>query len=403
MKHRRASDSGRGRGPIRLTNDASSLSDGIALVLFPLVGMAVAGPVGVAALITSVALPWILVTVPAGYVADHFRRSTSWRIVAVVRVVAAALLCTGLVAGSESLAVFIASAFLFGLCDVVGQVVKQALVREVFANKGWAALNADLGFGAQLFGGVVGPAAVALLAGAELWIVASIGLAAALVGLICSARIPRSSTRHRNLAFAPVMRASLVGFRTLANDVVLIVIAVLGLVSTTSWFVWQVVFASWAVAGTGAGLTASGYSLMITLMGVGGLLGAKMVRWTVKRLSGASLLVVALALWFPWFGIPAVTANTVWLGVSVFVGGLAGVAWNIASMNARLAVVSPDEAGRVTAAHRLISRAGRPLGALLGGLLLSLRVDPTWIFAVLAAVILVLVLVGYYSLRAHPA
>jgi len=374
--------------PLIVSNAATSLVEGVLLVLFPIIGLNVAGATGVSVLATAAALPWVLLAVPVGYIVDHFRRSTVLMWSNVCRAAALLGLIILMALGNHALLVLAVFAFFLWSCEVLGQVVRQSLVPEYVVRSEISSASADLALGAQLCGGFIGPAVGGFLGGVNPILALFLGLLGALVGLVVALFVPRSADAIAAKGFKAVVRASTVGFAVLFRDRALVVLSIVGFFATITWFSWQVAFPVWAVGAHGV-FTKTIYGLLLSSLAVGGIVGARVLKMLLRRFKPSSLLVASLAAWAIWFGLPALLPT--WWGVllALLVGGAAGTAWNVLSISTRQSMVDVKVLGRVGASYRLITRSGRPLGSAAGGLLLAGFAPPP-LFVGFAAFVLLL-------------
>ena len=134
-----------------------------------------------------------------------------------------------------------------------------------------------------------------------------------------------------------------------------------------------------------------GYGLLISVIGVGGLVGALVSPRIVKRIGpGNTLRVVvggsAVLTWV--FG----GLSDVWVAAVVMVlYGFLITGWNVVSVSLRQSLTPDELRGRVSGSARLLAWGTQPLGALLGGILgtvYGLRA-PFFVGAVAYAVMLV--------------
>lgn len=135
-----------------------------------------------------------------------------------------------------------------------------------------------------------------------------------------------------------------------------------------------------------------GYGLLLSAIGVGGLVGALVSPTVVRAIGpgntlryvvGSSAILTAI---FPFL-------NDVWpAGAVMLVFGLTTTGWNVVSVSLRQRLTPDQIRARVAGAARLLAWGTQPLGALLGGFLgatLGLR-SPFWVAAVTDAAMLAL-------------
>lgn len=380
------------------SNAFTSLAEGVLLVIFPLIGLKIGGPQTLALLIAAGSIPWIVWVLPSGYIADHFRRSSSLIVVNVARLVSVACVSALLFFEVRDAFPFVACAFITGSCEALGQVIRQSLVPELVERKEIPSSNSDLAIGAQFLGAGVGPALGGFLWSFDSMFAMVPCVIGCILGLVFSWRVPRSRAFQREGGVRPILIASIVGFGIMLRDRSLLILSLIGFFATAAWFVWQVVFAVWALDPDEFGANEAQYGLLISMMAFGGVAGGWLLKLLLAHVPIGSLLVGSLAAWLVWFGAPGVSSNPWLVCISLVVGGAAGTAWNVLSISIRQSMVDMEVLGRVTAVYRMFTRSGRPLGSAVGGWLLLVG-DPSAIFVGLSGFMLVLSLATFIFVR----
>lgn len=135
-----------------------------------------------------------------------------------------------------------------------------------------------------------------------------------------------------------------------------------------------------------------GYGLLLSAIGVGGLIGAMVSPRIVRRIGPGNTLryvVISGALLtgiFPFLSEPWAA------GAVMFLFGLTTTGWNVVSVSLRQRLTPDELRARVAGAARLLAWGTQPIGALLGGFLGSVLglFSPFWVAAVAYAATLVL-------------
>lgn len=120
------------------------------------------------------------------------------------------------------------------------------------------------------------------------------------------------------------------------------------------------------------GLGAAELGVAFSLGSTGVLVAAISAGWISRRL-GLGRTLVAMALMFSAAGLPLVVAPpelSIQAAVAmVWLGGFAGVVWNVNQVSLRQAITPPELLGRMNATMRFIVWGTIPVGTLLGGAL----------------------------------
>jgi MFS family permease len=131
------------------------------------------------------------------------------------------------------------------------------------------------------------------------------------------------------------------------------------------WASWGAVLVLYAVKPGPMGLDEFEYSLLLTAMAVGGLLGSMLCERIQKKLGTRNALALDFLGTILLVGIPALTTNAWAVGMAAFLAGLGASVWVILVASIRQRVVPNALLGRVYAASRFISWGVGPLGAAL--------------------------------------
>lgn len=341
----------------------------IALAAAPLVAVLVLGATAsqVGWLQFMLTLPFLLVAIPAGLLADRMRRQKLMACAETVRAVSLAALVVLLTTEKltlQSLAVL----GLIGVCGtVVFTVTAPALVPSIVPVSLFGRANSRLELaGTSAF--VAGPAVGGVLVG---WTGASIafGLATCLsiwaTVLLRRVREPvRKPVRGRH-PFRNIYEGASFVFR---NEYLAPVFAT-QFIFNAAFFALMAIFVPYAVQNLR--LSASETGIVLSFLGVGMLSGAFMapkvltaIRFGQVILIGpvcglvASLLMVA-TLWLPSFWIAA---------MSFYLFGIGPTLWVISTNTLRQAITPDALLGRVSAIN-VVARGARPIGAGIAALI----------------------------------
>ena len=350
------------------SNLAAQSAEQIGLAAAPLVAVLAlgAGARETGFLQTAATLPFMLLAIPAGVLADRMPRrrlmasAEAVRALALVGTLAAASL------GLLSLPLLALLAFV-GACGTVAySVAAPALVPALVPPAGLAAANARLEL-ARTVAFMGGPA----LAGALVaWATAAtaFGVAGALsvgaVFLLAGLREPARAPAEAGHPLRDLREGAAFTFR----HALLLPILITQFVFNTAFFVLQAVYVPYAVHRLG--LSASGVGITLAIYGVGMVVGALLAGRAIRALPFGVVIVIG-----PIAGLAAalVMVSTLWMptpalaGLSFFLIGVGPIMWTISTTTLRQMVTPSLLLGRVSAIN-IAMYGSRPLGAAIGAL-----------------------------------
>ncbi|MBI0434030.1 MFS transporter [Roseomonas sp. KE0001] len=356
------------------SNLAAQAAEQVALAAAPLLAVLAlgAGAAGAGWLQAAQTLPFLLLSLPAGLLADSTSRRRLMLGAELLRAASLLGILALLLGGGLSLPWLAALGFLGATGTVAYSVAAPALLpalvargRLAEANR-WLELARSTAFaagpalGGALLGGLGGAAAFALAAGLSLL------AARAKAGLPDPAPAP-----------AP-RRTALAGLREGAGFVLghplLRPVLVTAVVFNTAWFLLLAVYAAYAVERLG--LSAAGTGVTLGLYGAGMVAGAALAPPLLRRLPFGRLVAVgpcagllAALLMLASLGAPHGAPGAALAGASLFLFGAGPILWTIATTTLRQAVTPDRLLGRVSAVVMTATFGARPLGAALGALL----------------------------------
>ena len=350
------------------SNLAAQSAEQIGLAAAPLVAVlalgAGAGETGF--LQTAATLPFLLLAIPAGVLADRMPRRRLMAAAEAVRATALVATLALAASGRLSLARLALLAFV-GACGTVAySVAAPALVPALVPPAGLAAANARLEL-ARTVAFVGGPALGGALvgwtgAGAAFGVAAGLSIAA--VFLLAGLREPPRAPAPPRRTLEDLREGSSFVFR----HRLLLPILITQFVFNTAFFVLQAVYVPYAVHRLG--LSASGVGVTLAVYGVGMVVGALLAGRLIAALPFGVVIVIG-----PLFGLAAalVMVSTIWMpvpalaGLSFFLIGVGPILWTIGTTTLRQMVTPSLLLGRVSAIN-IATYGSRPLGAAVGAL-----------------------------------
>jgi MFS family permease len=177
------------------------------------------------------------------------------------------------------------------------------------------------------------------------------------------------------------------GLRHVASDPLLRATVLLGF--TASFLAFPLITYLPVIAGNVLGTGASGYSLLLTSVGLGAIVGAVGAAQRGHAPGRGRLMLLAFAL-FGAVTIGASLSRRQWLTMTLLVGSGLFLTTAFSTLNSLVQEMAPDALrGRVLSIFGLAFRGGGPLGSLLAGALVRWAGAPT-IMAVFSALLLLI-------------
>jgi MFS family permease len=354
----------------------SQLGSQVSLVVLPLIAAVTLGAsafqVGLLAALET--LPYLLVSLPAGMLADRVERRRLLITADVGRALVLLAIPGAYLAGVLSMPLLLAVALLNGTLSVVFDVAYQSylphLVPEdelVDANQRLEMSNA----GAQVAGP---PAAGLIMAGIGAPVAVLLDAGSYLVSALAVLRSPRfRRPMARPIEPAGMAERMLSGMRHVRGDAVMRDLAISTAtfnLASSSIFAVLVVFATRDV-----GIDPAGFGLLMGLGNVGFLVGAAAVGRVTARIGSGQALFLG-----SWLGALAMILLPMASGplaagallLARFTGAMAASIFNVNAYAVRQARVPDAILGRVNATFRLLDWGTVPIGALMGGTIGSL-------------------------------
>lgn len=349
------------------SNLFAQFSEQMALAAAPLAAVLLlaAGPAETGWLQMAQTLPFLLLSIPAGLVADRASRRglmVSSEMLRALSLVATLLL---MLSGLLSLPLLAVMGFVGAIGTVCYNVAAPALIPAIVpraqladANR-WMELARSLAYsGGPAIGG-----AIVAWTGASLAYVAATSLSLLSVVLLAGLGDHHQPSSPKRKLLQDLAE----GARFLAGHALLRPILVTAIVFNTAWFVLQAVYVAYAIQTLG--LTATGVGITLGIYGAGMMIGAFAAPAIVRNIPFGVMIALG-----PLGGLTAaaVMLSTIWVpsgllaGLSFFLFGAGPVLWSIATLTLRQAVTPNAMLGRVSAFITTATFGARPIGAALG-------------------------------------
>jgi predicted MFS family arabinose efflux permease len=350
------------------SNLAAQSAEQLSLAAVPLVAVLMlgAGPGEIGTLAAVQTLPFLLLAIPLGLLADRVSRRTLMVVAEALRAASLFALLAMVVSGRLSIAALAALGFLGAMGTVAFSVAAPALVPALVPRELLARANGRIEL-ARSAAYAAGPAlAGALVAwtGAPSAFVLAAVLSAAAVLLLWRIREPArtpSPPRHPMLEIKD--GAQFVWRHEFLRPMVLT-----GVAWNVSWFVLQAAYVPYAVHTLG--LSAQGVGVTLGCYGAGMVTGALMAAGLVARMPfgraiqlGPAVSVFAAGAMLATLLLPSGALAA----LSFFLFGAGPIVWTITSTTLRQNITPSAMLGRVSSVFLAVNAGARPLGAALGG------------------------------------
>ncbi|GAA0006597.1 MFS transporter [Bradyrhizobium diazoefficiens] len=351
------------------SNLAAQSAEQIALAAAPIVAVLTLGVAeGQTGLLQmALTLPFVLFAIPAGLLADRISRRALMAGAEALRAAAlAAIVLLLLALGALNLPLLALLGFAAVCGTVVYSVAAPALVPSLVSSDLLPAANARIEL-ARTIAFASGPALGGALVG---WWGASLafGFAAALsaiaVVLLSGIYEPARTPAPRRHPFQDIREGAAFVF----HHPLLRPVFITQFIFNTGWFLQIAVFVPYAVRHLG--LTAAGVGTVLTMYGVGMVIGALLATRVMQRVAFGTVVGLGPVTGFAASLVMALTVlvPSPWLAaLSFFLLGVGPILWVISTTTLRQSVTPPRLLGRVSAIN-IMSYGARPLGSALGAI-----------------------------------
>ena len=350
------------------SNLLAQSAEQLSLAAVPIVAVLLlqAGPGEIGLLASIQSLPFLLLSMPLGLLADRTSRTRLMALAETLRALALLLLLALIVTGNVSITALAIIGFMAAVGTVAFSVAAPSLVPALVQVEGLAQANGRLEL-ARSAAFAAGPA----LAGA---LIAWTGASAAFVlsgmlsvaAVLCLRGIAEPA-RAAMPARHPLLELQ-DGAKWVWQSDLLRPMMFCSIAWNISWFMLQAAYVPYAIHDLG--LDASGVGITLALYGVGMIVGALLAPRVVRALPFGQAILLG-----PYFSVLAAVTMALtllwpqgWLaGLSYFFFGAGPIIWTITSTTLRQTVTPRAMIGRVTSINIVVSTGARPLGAALGG------------------------------------
>ncbi|WP_063750793.1 MFS transporter [Paraburkholderia nodosa] len=349
---------------------AAQFSEQMAIAVIPIVAVVALGATAQqsASLQAINTLPFLLLSLPAGLIADRSRRKPLMIATELLRAAALFVLFALFHARVLSLYTLGSLGFAIATGTVVFSVTAPSLVAAMVETGDLLAANRRLEI-ARSIAYTAGPSVGGIFAGWASGVFAFLAaFALSLASAWCLARLPAEAPRSRSRR--ALARELFDGVQFIARSTHLRPIVATAFVFNTSWYLLLAVFAWYAIHRLAFAPSAVGVALGVYGFGMVG--GAFLHKIIAKRLVfGRQILLgpTSAALASLLMASTALTHSRATVFLAFFLFGFGPIVWTISTTALRQVVTPRDLIARVSSVIMMATFGARPLGALLGAFL----------------------------------
>ncbi|MEM7440686.1 MAG: MFS transporter [Pseudomonadota bacterium] len=355
----------------------SNLGDGVSALAFPwLATLITKDPTLIALVAAATRLPWLLFALPAGVLTDRADRRRLMIMADLLRL----LLTAGVIALIVSLpalplsgepTLYIAGlcglAFLLGTAEVVRDNAAQTALPSIVSSSNLERANGQLWSVEQIMGSFVGPPLAGVLIAyavpAPFALDAiTFGLAAWAVWMIA---VPPRVAPIRKPIRTEIRDAFTYLWSNISLRRLALMLGVINAIATASLTV--LVLISQEVLG----LNGLWHGVLLTAGAAGGVVGGLVCPAIAARLGAQRSIMLSLMLFPIPFLMIALTSSVTVVAIALFAEMFVALLWNVVTVSYRQRLIPDDMLGRVNSIYRFFAWGLMPVGALLGGWVVS--------------------------------
>ena len=346
----------------------TNIGDGVAMAAGPLLVASQTDDARLVALAGLLrGLPWLVVGLYAGAMADRLDRRTVVVTADAVRSVVLALLCVSIATGRISILVVLVSVFALGVAEVFADSTSSTLTPMFVDKADLGIANSRMQAGFLTANQLIGPPVGAFLFAAGMVWPFVTQLVCAVLGVVLVSRI--GSTRHamRESVDTHVTHDIVDGIRWLWHHAAIRTLAIVILTFNITWGAAWSILVLWSLHRVHMGEV--GFGLLTTASALGGMLGTAGYGWLERRFDLAVLMKTCLLLEVLMHLALALTTIP-WVALAIMFGfGAYAFVWFNVSQVVRQRAVPTEFQGRVGSVYLIFVFGGMVIGQGLGGLI----------------------------------
>lgn len=370
----------------------SNLADGVLIAAAPLLAITLTDSTVLISIIGAmVMLPWLLFAIPIGALVDRVDRRLILAGSNAIRSTVIGGLALSVATGHVTIYWLIASAFVIGVCEVATDTTAQSLIPQILDEEHYEKGNSRLQISETVIQGFIGAPLSGFLYALAMWLpfmINSIGYA---VATLLALSIPIQYLQDVRTENAKENKPHFIedikfGIRYLYNHKTLrrlvITTATIG-VCYSMGTATMVLFIIKELE-----LAPQYFGVVLTIQGVGALLGAIVAPKASKRFGRSIMMTLGIFVSSLVLLLQGFAPNIYIFVALATLGGFAISQWNILLMATYQTIIPNELFGRIHGTRRTLVWGMMPIGSLLGGVLahFSLRL-PMYVGGVIATII----------------
>lgn len=343
----------------------SSLGDGLAIVAFPLLAATLFRDAWlVAGLFLAQNLPWLILSLPAGALADRWSPRRVMVASDLARCAAYAVTVALLTQGRASAPALLAAALVAGTGDIFFNAAANSLLPRLLTAEQLASgngqLSASMTVGEQLLGPILGGLAFASRRSLPFFAnAASFAVSASLLYTLPA--LPPAARGAKTTIRADMVEAMRF-FRTTPLQRRLTSYVTLAALGQGVVYSISVLYAREAL-----GLGARGYGFFLTVAALGAVAGGLLAGWIATNVSTTRIITASGALSSAAFLIASLTSLPSLAAALWAIQNLCVIVGNVTIMTVRQLITPAHLRGRVANLHRTFVYGSAPFAAIIGG------------------------------------
>ncbi len=359
---------GRGFRWLLASSWMSNLGDGLMMAAGPLlVASQTQNPLLVAAAAMASQLPWLLLGLFAGALADRLDRRMIVMAVDSLRALVLAGLCIVIVAGHADIWSVIAAMFVLGTAEVFADVTTSTLTPMLVEKADLGIANARIQTGLVTVNQLAGPALGAVLFSAGIALPFAVQAVCVALAVVLVSRIGTPKGAMRQQIDTHVRQDIIEGVRWLMGNRPVRTLALVIVTFNITWAAPWSVLVLWALQRVG--IDEAGFGLLTSCAALGGLLSTLNYGRLERRLPLALLMRLALLSEVAFHLLMALTTSPWAAYPLMFFFGAYAFVWGTLSNAVRMRAVPQEFQGRVGSVYMICVMGGMLLGSLLGGVI----------------------------------
>lgn len=344
----------------------SNVGDGIALAAGPLLIAAQTDDARLVALAAVLQrLPWLLLGLPAGAIADRVDRRLLVMLADLMRAGVLVVLCLSISTGHLGIAVVLVAMFALGVAEVFADTTSATLTPMLVPPAHLGIANARLQAGFLTANQLLGPPVGAFLFAAGMAWPFMVQIVTVLLAVVLVSRIGTAAGGVRGETDTHLLADIRDGLSWLLHHSAMRTLALVIFTFNITWGAAWSVLVLWSLDRLHMGEV--GFGLLTTAAAVGGLVGTASYDWLERRFSMAALMKACLLLEVVMhLGLALTTVG--WVALAIMVGfGAYAFVWYSVSVTVRQRAVPTEFQGRVGSTYTVAVFAGLVIGQVLGG------------------------------------